>query len=223
MTPQQQGCSYWGKGRHPLNKRSLSCRSDEPAPPQRRLHFLGWTFQPVWAVLRQSCEQQVRVVASILYNTNIRRSMTTVWFGIQISPVKAWRSHGKHDSRLYTSSSRFRQKKNDCWVTHNVSFFKWPGGPGQVFNAVYDYITIPKQTQIKTSWDLPFYIQHFFSLFPCGGKYSEWWTLTLARLMRLRENYSNFPLKRTEWIHSKVAYRLPVRVPPSNIGEIPCV
>lgn len=110
MTPQQQGCSYWGKGRHPFNKRSLSCRSDEPAPPQRRLDFLGWTFQPVWAVLRQSCEQQVRAIASILYNTNIRRSMTTVWFGIQISPVKAWRSHGKHDSRLYTSSW-FRQKK----------------------------------------------------------------------------------------------------------------
>lgn len=63
------------------------------------------------AVLRQSCEQQVRAVASILYNTNIRRSMTTVWFGIQISPVKAWRSHGKHDSRLYTSSSWFRQKE----------------------------------------------------------------------------------------------------------------
>lgn len=115
-------------------------------------------------------------------------------------------------------------RKNDCWVSHNVSFFKWPGGPGQVFNAVSYYITIPNQTQLKTSWDLPLYIHHFFSsLFPCGVKYSEWWTLSLARLMCLRENYSNFPLKRTGWIHSKVAYSLPVWVPPSNIGEIPCV
>lgn len=48
-----------------------------------------------------------------LYNTNIMRSMTTVWIGRQIFPGKAWRSHGKPDSRLPTSSSRFKQK-NDC-------------------------------------------------------------------------------------------------------------
>lgn len=100
-----------GKGRRPFNKRSLSCRRDEPAPPRRRLDFLGWTFLSVWAVPRESYEQQAQAIASILYNTNIMLPMTIVWFGIQISPVKAWRSHGKHDSRLYTPSSRFMQKK----------------------------------------------------------------------------------------------------------------
>lgn len=100
-----------GKGRCPFNKRSRSYRGDGPAPPRRRRDFWGWTFLRVWAVPSHPWKQRDRAVASILYNTNLMLSRTTVWFGIQISPVKAWRSHGKHDSRLDTPSSRFGQRE----------------------------------------------------------------------------------------------------------------
>lgn len=148
--------------------------------------------------------------------------MTSVWFGIQISPVKAWRSHGKHDSRLYTPSSRFRQKKTTAELVTVLASVNDLGDQDRCLTG-YDCIPVPSQTQGKTSRDLPRYIHLFFSLFPCGVKFSEWWTLTLARLMCSRENYSNFPLKRTGWIRSEVTYSLPVWVPPSIMGEIPCV
>lgn len=108
------------------NKRSPNWLGDEPAPSRA-------TSPAFLTVSANIISQAVVSISKLEYKHNY---ITRDWFGIQIPPPPAEAcSHGKHDSLLHTPSFQSKQK-NDCWVSHIVSFLNDLGDPDRCLTLI---------------------------------------------------------------------------------------